>query len=163
MHFSYCKIIHPCFNYILYPRMMAVKSKSMKNTINIKRFYVKCRTWSSFATLYRKNICHGFLFLGISSPPLDHTPLVVHISLPGGHKLSLSGQSIGIQPLDNGQRQRLVVKLEALSDENKQLILALFDIARLAPDSSVADNSSPRPTKPPPIPPQARAGAAIQG
>lgn len=135
----------------------------MEKQISTRRFHVTCNTWNSFSRLYQKNICHGFLFLGINAPALDPAPLVVQLHLPGGHKLSLPGQPVRVQPLSDGQRLRLVVKLEPISEENKQLMLALFDIARLDREPSSPSAPATRSSKPtpPPLPPRARVRAMI--
>ncbi len=137
---------------------MAVRNGSMKKKSNTQKFHVNCKTWSSFIQLYKKNICHGFLFLSINPPPLTNVPLIVTLSLPGGHKLSLPGLPVRVQTLANRKRLRIVVKLDPISEENKQLMLALFDMARLDLEGTSAGTELPLLTKPtpPPLPSRAR-------
>jgi tetratricopeptide (TPR) repeat protein len=105
---------------------------------------LRCTSWQQLATLYRRDLSHGKMFLKAGSPPPIGTPVRVDLELPSASVIELAG-SIGAHV--NDQRGTGVeLALEALPTKTIWLIESA-----LAADTTVRGGVTPPPESTGPV------------
>jgi len=111
---------------------------------------VRCASWQQLATLYKRDLSRGAMFLKASTPPPVGTQVRVDLELPSGSVIELSG-SIASQVTDPQRGNGVELKLEPLPTKSVWLIesaLAAETKVRLGTAPGVPVSVQPAPSGP---------------
>ena len=111
---------------------------------------VRCASWQQLATLYKRDLSRGAMFLKASSPPAVGTEIKIDLELPSGSIIELLGK-ISSQVDDPQRGKGVELKLEPLATKSVWLIesaLAAETKVRLGTAPGVPVSVQPAPSGP---------------
>ena len=85
---------------------------------------LRCSSWPQLAALHKRDLSRGQLFLRTKKAPKPGTPLCVHLGLPSGSTIELTGIVSVVVGEDNRRGAGAVVALEPLSPTHRMTLEA---------------------------------------